>query len=96
MLPFLRMAWNRAIPSIFGLPRLVSPACAGMILYEVSYVKKNAFPDSRVPKDGERVLSGNDVPSEITIREMLSGIKDAVSPACAGMISSLSITGSRF
>lgn len=46
-------------------------------MYEVSYVKKNAFPDSRVPKDGERVLSGNDVPSEITIREMLSGVKDA-------------------
>lgn len=46
-------------------------------MYEVSYVKKNAFPDSRVPKDGERVLSGNDVPSEITIREMLSGVKEA-------------------
>ena len=46
-------------------------------MYEVAYAKKNALPDSRMPKNGERVLSGNDVPSEITIREMLSGVKDA-------------------
>lgn len=46
-------------------------------MYEVAYAKKNAIPDSRMPKDGGRVLPGNDVPSEITIREMLSDVKDA-------------------
>lgn len=57
----------------------VRPIKHPISVYEISYAKKNAIPSKMLmPNNGDSItIRGNDAPSEITIREMLSVVKDA-------------------
>ncbi len=57
----------------------VSPTRQPVTVYEIMYAKKSApSPDTPASHKGVGVeFQGGSTPSEITIREMLSGVKDA-------------------
>lgn len=57
----------------------VRPIKQPISIYEISYAKKNAIPSKMLlPNNGDSItIRGDDVPSEITIREMLSSVKGA-------------------
>lgn len=75
----------------------VRPIKQPISIYEISYAKKNAIPSKMLlPNNGDSItIRGDDVPSEITIREMLSSVKGAAGNSYLQMAGERALTASR-